>query len=445
MTFGTSTADAAIERLMALHPKGYDLSLDRIARLLGRLGDPHRHMPPVIHVAGTNGKGSATAFARALIEASGRTCHVHTSPHLVNWHERFRLAAEGGGRLVEDDLLAEAIERVAAANRGETITVFEILTAAMFVLFSEHPADAAIVEVGLGGRFDATNVVARPATSLIMPISLDHEAWLGDRVELIAAEKAGIVKAGRPVVIGAQEHDAARDVLIDTATRLSCPLLVYGQDFIAFEENGRLVYQDEDGLFDLPLPRLSGRHQYANAAAAIAAVKSAGFPIGQQTAERAMARVDWPGRMQRLTEGKLVELAPEGAEIWIDGGHNPGAGAVVAEALANEEDRRPLPLVMIAGMIATKDQTSYFRNFTGMARHVFAVPVNDSDAGVPNDELAARAGEAGLSAEPVASVENALMILRDGWDDASQPPRILISGSLYLVGEVLRKNGTPPT
>ena len=444
MSTSTGAADAAIERLMALHPKGYDLSLERVTRLLGRLGDPQAHMPPVIHIAGTNGKGSAAAFSRSLIEASGLLCHVHTSPHLVDWHERFRLAAEDGGRLVEDAVLAEAVERVAEANRGETITVFEILTAVMFVLFSEHPADAAIVEVGLGGRFDATNVIAKPAVSLIMPISLDHEAWLGDRVELIAAEKAGIVKPGRPVVIGAQEHDAARDVLIDTAERLSCPLFVYGQDFIAFEERGRLVYQDEDGLFDLPLPRLPGRHQYANAAAAIAAVKAAGFPVDQQTAERAMARVDWPGRMQRLTEGALVDLAPKGAEIWIDGGHNPGAGAVVAEALANEEDRRPLPLVMIAGMIDTKDQTGYFHNFAGMVRHVFTVPVNDSDAGVANDELAARAAQAGLSAEPVASVENALMILRDGWDRESEPPRIVICGSLYLIGEVLRRNGTPP-
>jgi dihydrofolate synthase/folylpolyglutamate synthase len=444
MTTSTTAAAAAIERLMALHPKGYDLSLDRVSGLLDRLGRPQDRMPPVIHIAGTNGKGSAAAFSRALLEASGRLCHVHTSPHLVNWHERFRLAAEGGGRLADDAVLAEAIERVAQANHGRTITVFEILTAAMFVLFSEHPADAAIVEVGLGGRFDATNVISKPAASLIMPISLDHEAWLGDRVELIAAEKAGIIKQGCPVVIGAQEHDAAREVLIDTATRLSCPLFVYGQDFIAFEERGRLVYQDEDGLFDLPLPRLPGRHQYANAAAAIATVKAAGFPVGQKTAERAMSRVDWPGRMQKLTEGALVDLAPRGAEIWIDGGHNPGAGAVVAEALANEEDRRPLPLIMIAGMINTKDQTGYFRNFAGMVRHVFTVPVNDSDAGVPSDELAARATQAGLSAEPVAAVENALMILRDGWDAASPPPRIVICGSLYLVGEVLRKNGTPP-
>ena len=444
MTTELSAAGRAIERLMTLHPKGFDLSLDRIAGLLDRLGNPQDRMPPTIHIAGTNGKGSAAAFSRALLEASGRTCHVHTSPHLVRWHERYRLAADGGGRLVDDDSLTDAIGRVAAANGGQMITVFEILTAAMFLLFSEHPADAAIVEVGLGGRFDATNVIARPAACIIMPISLDHEAYLGDRVELIAAEKAGIIKPGSPVVIGAQEHDAAREVLIDTADRLGCPLLVYGQDFLAFEENGRMTYQDDDGLFDLPLPRLEGRHQIANAAAAIAGVKAAGFPIGQRIAEAAMGRVEWLGRMQHLTQGSLVEIAPPGADIWIDGGHNPGAGAAVAEALAEQEDRRPRPLVLIAGMINTKDQTGYFRNFAGMARHVFTVPVNDSAAGVPNDQLAARAVEAGLEAEPVASVENALMLLRDAWDDPDRPPRILICGSLYLIGEVLRKNGTPP-
>lgn len=445
MTTQAHAAEREIERLMTLHPKGFDLSLDRISRLLERLGNPQDRMPPVIHIAGTNGKGSAAAFSRALIEASGLSCHVHTSPHLVNWHERYRIGAPGGSRLVEDSVLADAVARVAEANQGETITVFEILTATMFLLFSEHPADVAIVEVGLGGRFDATNVIARPAVSLIMPISLDHEAYLGDRVELIAAEKAGIMKPSCPVVIGAQEYEAARDVLIETADRLDCPLVVYGQDFLAFEENGRMIYQDDDGLFDVTPPRLPGRHQYANAAAAIAAVKAAGFEINHRVAEAAMARVYWPGRMQKLTEGRLVELAPRGAEIWVDGGHNPGAGSAVAEALADQEEKRPLPLVLIAGMINTKDQTGYFHNFVGMVRHVFTVPVNESDAGVPNDELAARAIAAGLAAEPVASVENALMLLRDAWADPEHPPRILISGSLYLVGEVLEKNGTPPT
>lgn len=439
-----SEAAREIERLMTLHPKGFDLSLERITRLLERLGNPQDHMPPVIHIAGTNGKGSCAAFSRALLEVDNRLVHVHTSPHLVNWHERFRLGAPGGGRFADDDVLADAIRRVAEANNNETITVFEILTAVMFVLFSEHPADVAIVEVGLGGRFDATNVIKRPAACVIMPISMDHEAYLGDRAELIAAEKAGIIKPGVPVVIGAQESDAAREVLVSTAERLGAPSFIYGQDFIAFEENGRLVYQDETGLMDLTPPRLPGRHQYANAAAAIAAVRAAGFAVTPLIADRALDTVSWPARMQRLQTGTLVDLAPAGAEIWLDGGHNPGAGTVIAEALAEQEDRHPRPLFLIAGMINTKDQTNYFRAFGGMVRHVFTVPVAGSEAGVPNDVLATRAVEAGLSAEPIASVGNALMLLRDTWDEREAPPRILIGGSLYLAGAVLAENGTPP-
>ncbi|TPL45225.1 folylpolyglutamate synthase/dihydrofolate synthase family protein [Mesorhizobium sp. B2-4-6] len=439
----TLSAEREIEHLMTLHPKGFDLSLDRVTRLLERLGNPQDRLPPVIHIAGTNGKGSCAAFSRALLEAAGHLVHVHTSPHLVNWHERYRLADEGGGKLVDDNIFAEAIARVAKANGGQKITVFEILTAVTFILFSEHPAEAAIIEVGLGGRFDATNVIERPAVSVVMPISMDHEAYLGDRVELIAAEKAGIMKRGCPVVIGAQESDTALQVLIETAERLDCPTVVYGQDFLAFEENGRMVYQDGDGLMDLPSPRLPGRHQYANAAAAIAAVKAAGFEIGHRAAERAMTQVAWPARMQKLTQGKLVDLAPKGAEIWLDGGHNPGAGIVVAEALAEQEEKNPKPLVLISGMINTKDQAGYFSAFKGLARHVYTVPVNNSDAGVPNDELALRAEEAGLSAEPVSSVASALMLLRDSWDGPA--PRILIGGSLYFAGAVLAENGTPPT
>ncbi len=440
----TGAADREIERLLSLHPKGYDLSLDRITRLLDRLGNPQERLPPVIHIAGTNGKGSAAAFSRALLEASGYRVHVHTSPHLVNWHERYRMAAPGGGWLVEDAMLADAVARVAEANRGETITVFEILTAVTFVLFSEHPADAAIVEVGLGGRFDATNVMRNPAVSVIMPVSVDHEAFLGDRVELIAAEKAGIIKRGRPVVIGSQESDTAQEVLVEAAERLGAPMLIYGQDFLAYEENGRMIYQDEQGLMDLSPPRLPGRHQFANAAAAIAAVKRAGFNLPHAAADKAMTSVEWPGRMQRLTQGRLVELAPPGAEVWLDGGHNPGAGLVVAEALAEQEERFARPLFLITGMINTKDQTGYFRAFKGIARHVFTITIKASDAGVPNTELALRAQDAGLSAEPVDSVANALMLLRDTWDAGETPPRILIGGSLYFAGEVLAENGTPP-
>ncbi|HWK15718.1 MAG TPA: folylpolyglutamate synthase/dihydrofolate synthase family protein [Rhizobiaceae bacterium] len=440
----TTTAEQEIERLLSLHPKGFDLSLDRITRLLERLGNPQLRLPPVIHIAGTNGKGSCAAFARALLEADGKSVHVHTSPHLVRWHERYRLGHPGGGRFVEDAVLADAVRRVAEANGGETITVFEILTAVTFVLFSEHPADACVIEVGLGGRFDATNVIPAPAVSVIMPVSMDHEAFLGDRVELIAAEKGGIIKRGRPVVVGAQEFDAAREVLVATAERLGCPLQVYGQDFLAYEENGRMIYQDQTGLIDVTPPRLPGRHQYANAASAIAAVRAAGFALSDDAIDRAMGMVAWPGRMQRLTAGRLEQFAPQGAELWIDGGHNPGAGLVIAEELAAQEERFPRPLFLIAGMINTKDQTGYFSAFKGMVRHVLTVPVNHSDAGVPNDELAARAQAAGLSAEPVASVENALKLLRDTWPRDEVAPRILIGGSLYMVGEVLEENGTPP-
>jgi len=439
-----TAAEREIDRLMTLHPKGFDLSLDRIRRLLDKLDNPQRRLPPVLHIAGTNGKGSTAAFSRALLEAAGLRVHVHTSPHLVNWHERYRIGAPGGGRYVEDEVLADAIRRVGAANGGQTITVFEILTAVGFLLFSEYPADVAVIEVGLGGRFDATNVIENPAACAIMPVSLDHEAYLGDRVELIAAEKAGIIKRGRPVIVGAQQSDAARDVIIDTADRLDAPTLVFGQDFLAYEEHGRLIYQDENGLWDLPPPRLPGRHQFANAAAAIALVNAGGFPVSAAQAATAMQSVEWPGRLQRLGTGRLSDLVPPGSELWLDGGHNPGASVVIAEAMAEQEERRSRPLFLICGMISTKDQTNFFRAFHGMARHVFTVPVSMSEAGVPAEVLAARAVEAGLSAEPIAAVENALLVLRDGWDPKDPPPRILICGSLYLAGEVLRLNGTPP-
>ena len=440
-----SAAEQEIEKLMTLHPKGFDLSLDRIRRLLEVLDNPHRKLPPVIHIAGTNGKGSATAFCSALLEAAGLAVHVHTSPHLVNWHERYRIGVQGGrSQIVEDEMFADALRRVSSANAGQTITVFEILTAVTFLLFSEQPADAVILEVGLGGRFDATNVVERPAVSVIMPISLDHQPYLGDRVELIAAEKAGIMKRGCPVVIGKQEYSPALDVLVESAERLSCPMAVYGQDFSAHEEFGRLIYQDEFGLADLPLPRLPGRHQIANAAAAIRAVKAAGFVLTDAMIEKAMATVEWPGRLQRLTEGRLLELAPKDAEIWVDGGHNPGAGEVIAEAMAGLEERRARPLYLVTGMINTKDPVGYFRAFADIAEHVFTVPIRGSDAGLDPVALAESAFDAGLVAEPAGSVAEALAeIVRRQLPEAV-PPRILIGGSLYLVGNVLADNGTPP-
>ncbi|WP_320201027.1 bifunctional folylpolyglutamate synthase/dihydrofolate synthase [Agrobacterium sp. rho-13.3] len=441
----TSEADRIIERLFGLHPKGFDLSLDRITRLLEKLGDPHKKLPPVIHVAGTNGKGSVTAFSRALLEAAGLAVHVHTSPHLVNWYERYRIGISGEkGRYVEDAVLANALERVEVANDGQMITVFEILTAVTFVLFAEHPADVAILEVGLGGRFDATNVITNPAVSVIMPISLDHQAYLGDKVELIAAEKAGIMKAGSPVVIGHQEYDAALDVLVNTAERLKCPTAIYGQDFSAHEEFGRMVYQDEFSLVDAPLPRLPGRHQLANAAAAIRAVKAAGFEVTERMIEKAMASVEWPGRLQRITTGRIVDLAPAGSEIWIDGGHNPGAGEVIAEAMAGFEEKQARPLFLIAGMINTKDQVGYFKAFADIAEYVFTVPIHGTDAAIDPVVLAHAVFDAGLVAAPTSSIEEALDELAKRLVPGKPAPRILIGGSLYLAGNALALNGTVP-
>lgn len=440
-----SKAEAAINDLMRFHPKGFDLSLGRITSILDKLGNPHRRLPPVIHIAGTNGKGSTTAFCRAALEAQGLRVHTHTSPHLVRWHERFRLArAPGLSGFVDDAALTDAIERVAKANDGQHITVFEILTAVMFVLFAEHPADACIVEVGLGGRYDATNVITNPAATIIMPISMDHEAFLGDTVAKIAFEKAGIIKEGSPLVIGAQIFDDARDVIVERADNLGVAAEVYGQDYFAYQEHGRMVFQYPDGLLDLPMPALPGRHQLANGAAALMGVRAAGFDVSEAIAASAMRNVSWPGRMQKLPQGALSGLAPDEAEIWIDGGHNPDAARMAAEFLAEREDAVKRPLFLITGMINTKDAVRFFDAFKDMARHVFTVPVASSDAGVEPPLLAAQAGEAGLSAEPVGSVASALSLLGDNWSPPEAAPRILICGSLYLAGDVLAENGTPP-
>jgi dihydrofolate synthase/folylpolyglutamate synthase len=440
-----SRAEQEIERLLGIFPRGFDLSLDRIKRLLEDLGRPQDRLPPIIHIAGTNGKGSATAFARALIEASGLSAHVHTSPHLVRWHERYRVGVPGGsGRLVDDDELLDAVLRAEKANNGQPITVFELLTAVLFILFAEHPADATIVEVGLGGEFDATNVIANPAVSLIMPVALDHQSWLGNTIADIAKAKAGIIKKGRPVVIGRQEEEAALDVLVATAERAGSPLQVYGQDYLAYEENGRLVYQDEDGLMDLPLPALPGRHQYANAAAAIRAVKSAGFKLREEVIAKAMKSVSWPARLQRLKTGDLVPFAPVGSEIWLDGGHNPHGGRAVAEAMVAFEERDPRPLYLVTGMINTKDPKGYFEAFQGLARKVYTVAIRNSDAGLDPVALAGDAAEAGLIAAPVSSAAAALSEISAECSENDKPPRILIGGSLYFAGNILDENGTLP-
>ncbi|MEZ5872965.1 MAG: folylpolyglutamate synthase/dihydrofolate synthase family protein [Nitratireductor sp.] len=436
------SAATLIADLSAIHPKGFDLSLDRITRLLARLGDPHLRIPPTIHVAGTNGKGSTAAFCRAILEAHGKTVHVHTSPHLVNWHERYRLGAPGGGVLVGDAMLEDAIARVARANDGEPITVFEILSAVMFLLFSENPADFCIVEVGLGGRFDATNVIPAPLVSVITNIALDHQAYLGDTVEAIAMEKAGIIKPGHPVAIGPQS-EGIDDLLVETAEKRKSPSMASGRDYGFYRQAGRFVYQDDSGLLDLPLPALVGEHQLANAATAIAATRLGSLAIDDTAYERAMLNVSWPGRMERLKPGRLLADLPPGSEVWIDGGHNPSAGAVIAACIADLDERRPLPVCMLCGMINTKDPAGFLDAFKGLAHKVVTVPVAESEASIPAAQLAETARQCGLDAVSANSLDAGLAELAH--ETASQGPcRIIICGSLYLVGEVLRENGTSP-
>jgi dihydrofolate synthase/folylpolyglutamate synthase len=435
--------DSIVTRLTALHPKRIDLSLDRLRRLLAALDHPERKLPPVIHVAGTNGKGSTVAFLRAILEAANLSVHTYTSPHLVRFNERFRLGAPGEGKLVSDAELVATFEECERANGDAPITVFEITTAAGLLLFARHPADVLLLEVGLGGRLDATNVIDKPLASVITRISIDHTDFLGDTLEKIATEKAGILKRGVPAIIAAQPRDALA-VIERQAARLNAPLKIAGEDWTATEERGRLVYQDEAGLLDLPAPKLYGRHQYENAGLAIAALRTIGsFKIPPAAFEAGMIKADWPARLHRLAQGKLVELVPPGSELWLDGGHNPDGGRAVAAALADLEERVSRPLVLIVGMLASKDCAGFLSNFTGLARRMIAVPVPGAEKGLTAESVAAAARAIGLPATSRDNLGEALEAVRKM--DLEPPPRILITGSLYLAGDVLRENGTPPS
>jgi dihydrofolate synthase/folylpolyglutamate synthase len=433
-------SSAILERLTTLHPKEIDLSLERVERLMADLGHPERQMAPAIHVAGTNGKGSTTAFMRAVLEAAGRRVHVYTSPHLVRFHERIRLGTATGSAFVDEDELAEELIRVEKINDGRPITQFEITTAAAFAIFARHPADVVLLEVGLGGRLDATNVIEAPLATVITPVALDHEKFLGATLTAIAHEKAGILKRGRPGIVSPQTHEALDEIEREGA-RKRADLFIANRDWVAHPEGGRLVYQDEDGLLDLPAPRLPGRHQYANAGTAVAALRRAGLKLPAAAYETGLTTVEWPARLQSLAGGALSARLPE-AEIWLDGGHNPAAGHVIAEAMADLEERAPKPLVLIAGMLNTKDPIGFFQPFAGLARRVYTVPVPHAPASRTAEELAAAATEAGLTAEPVADVDAALAAI--GGRRFEAPPRVLICGSLYLAGTVLAENGTPP-
>jgi dihydrofolate synthase / folylpolyglutamate synthase len=431
-----------IARLSALHPERIDLDLDRMHRLLERLDHPERRLPPVIHVAGTNGKGSTIAYLRAILEAAKLRVHVYTSPSLVRLNECFRLGRPGGGVLVGDDELRGALEHCERVNAGAPITIFEIETAAAFCLFAQHPADVVLLEVGLGGRLDATNVIDAPLASVIAPVSMDHTDYLGDTLMKIAREKAGIIKRDTPVICAEQPPEAMA-VIEQYAKRMHAPLHSAGQEWHVNIERGRLVYQDDRGLMDLAAPKLFGRHQFDNAGLAIATLRAQNtFRIEPAAFEAGIVNAEWPARMQRLASGALVEQAPQGSELWLDGGHNAEGGRVAAAALGDLEERVSRPLVVIAGMMANKDAGAFLANFAGLTRHIVAVQIPDREGAMPPDRLADAARALGMRVETSASVEAALRSLaRLSYE---VPPRILITGSLYLAGHVLAANGTPP-
>lgn len=422
-------SDAILTRLLSLHPKIIDLSLGRMQSILGKLGNPERKLPPVIHVAGTNGKGSTVSYLRHIMEAAGLKVHAYTSPHLVKFHERIRIA----GALVSEADLSALLEECEAANGGEPITFFEITTAAAFLAFSRTPADYLVLEVGLGGRLDATNMIDSPALSIITTIDYDHQQFLGDTLTKIAHEKAGILKRGRPAIIGVQP-DEARAEIERVGERVRADMHIAGQDWQAYEQHGRLVFQDDAGLLDLPLPQLKGRHQIDNAGNAIAAVRCLADPrISEQNVAEGLRSTTWPARMQKLGAGALSALVPAETELWLDGGHNPSAGRVLAQAFSELNDRHSRPLVLVWGMLNTKDVGSFIGCFAGIASRVVTITIPDEENAVQADALAEAARAHGLAAETAQSLDAALR-------QASltvPAPRILICGSLYLAGRVL--------
>ena len=418
------SSDAILQRMMTLHPKVIDLTMGRVIRLLALLGNPERKAPPVIHIAGTNGKGSTQAMIRAGLEATGARVHAYTSPHLARFHERIRLA----GVLITEPALAAMLDECMTANGTDSITFFEITTCAAFLAFSRTPADWTLLEVGLGGRLDCTNVVDHPALTIITPVSLDHQQYLGDTLPEIAAEKAGIIKRGVTCVVGPQA-EAGLAVIEARAAKLGAPLLVHGQHWNAFEDRGRLIFQDDNGLLDLPLPNLPGPHQIENAGAAIMALRH----LGVGDPEAAVTKADWPARMQRLRYGLLVDSAP-GVELWLDGGHNPAGGAAVAATLARMPKRETH---LICGMLNTKDIAGYLRPMSAQVNSLYAVSIPGEANTLPAEITRDAALAAGMTAVVAPSVAGALTTIAA----TSPQARVLICGSLYLAGSVLRENG----
>jgi dihydrofolate synthase/folylpolyglutamate synthase len=414
----TDAIDQIAARLERLHPRLIDLSLDRLRDLLASLGHPEQRLPPVIHVAGTNGKGSTCAFIRAMAEAAGQRVHVYTSPHLVHFNERIRIA----GRLIDDDRLIAAMERIERTNNNAPITVFEVITATAFDLFAATPADICVLEVGLGGRGDATNMIDTPAACAITSISLDHRELLGSAVETIAGEKAGIMKTGVPVAIGAQPPEVTR-TLLDHARAVEAPVLLRGRDWDIAGTASGLSYSDPSGTIELPPPSLPGLFQHDNAGIAITALRASRLPHRPA----GIAATEWPARLQRL-DGRLAHLLPPDWELWLDGGHNPGAGIVLAEHLCGWADR---PVHVVVGMKQAKDSAEFLRPLLPLAASIWAVREPNQHAALPVEAIVAASGGVARTGPRVADALREIP-RHDG------PARVLICGSLYLAGEILK-------
>jgi dihydrofolate synthase / folylpolyglutamate synthase len=420
-------SDAILTRLLQLHPKIIDLSLERMHRLLARLGHPERDVPPVIHVAGTNGKGSCVAYLCAIIEAAGLRAHCYTSPHLVKFHERIRVA----GALIGEAELVALLEECEQANGDEPITFFEITTAAALLAFARTSADYLILEVGLGGRLDATNVIERPAACCITSIGLDHQQFLGETLDLIAREKAGILKRGVPCVVGRMPEEA-RLAIEDVAQRVGAPLTIADQEWQAYAQHGRLVFQDENGLLDLPMPNLVGEHQIQNAGNAIAALRAIDDQrINDDAIAAGITRAEWPARMQRLRGGLLSSALPKACELWLDGGHNADAGVILARAFAALHQRDAKPLTLIWGMLNTKDAGGFLESLATIAARCLTLTIPDEANAISADDLAVVAQRLGIETLAVSGIEEAVRLA------ARADTRVLICGSLYLAGHVL--------
>ncbi len=424
-------SDALLERLLTLHPKLIDLSLARIERLLAALGHPERRLPPVVHVTGTNGKGSVIAYMRACLEAAGYRVHAYTSPHLTRFHERIRLA----GRMIGEDRLAALLAECEAANRGQPITFFEVTTAAAFLAFARAPADVVLLESGLGGRLDATNVIARPALCAITPVSIDHVQFLGEGLAAIAGEKAGILKSGVAAVIGPQRREAA-EVIAARAAAVGSPLVRYGAEFHAETTGGGMRYVSSDEEFGLPRPALLGRHQIENAATAVACLRRLSeFAVGPDRLAQGLRGTRWPARLQRLRRGPLVARLPAKWEVWLDAGHNAAAGEALAEAAGAWRDR---PLHLVVGMLNTKDPEGFLRPLAGVAADVAGVAIGGESASLPAAAIAAAARAAGLAARTAGDVGSAVAGIVAA---APRAGRILICASIYLAGKILADDG----